>query len=139
MKQTMKYVWLLWLLLVIPMSVTACSGDQMSADGYENSSVSHAYAHWKQGDKSSIPFVFLDVRTQQEYEAGHVPGALHIPVASLQNRLSEIPKGKRIYVYCEAGVRAAKASKMLVRSGFSNIENLPESMGGWRRAGYPIE
>jgi len=130
---------LLLMLLALPVSVSACGEGSMTDAGYENASVEHAYAHWKQGDKSPIPFAFLDVRTAEEFADGHVPGAIHIPVSELQSRLNEVPKHKRVYVYCEAGVRAARASEMLVKSGLHNIENIPASMRGWRSAGYPIE
>lgn len=126
-------------LLALPLTVNACGTGEMTADGYENASIEHAYAHWKQGEKSPIPFVFVDVRTPQEYAAGHIPGAINVPVQELAQRLQEIPHNKRVYVYCEAGVRASKAARMLVQAGYDNIENVPESMQGWRAAGYPVE
>ncbi|MDX8396951.1 MAG: rhodanese-like domain-containing protein [Mariprofundaceae bacterium] len=127
------------LMLGLPLAVTACGVGEQSADGYENASIEHAYAHWKQGAQSPIPFSFLDVRTAKEYAQGHVPGAINIPVQELAERLNEVPKDKRVYVYCESGVRAGHASKLLVKSGITNIENVPASMKGWREAGYPIE
>jgi len=127
------------LMLGLPLAVTACGVGEQSADGYENTPIEHAYAHWKQGTQSPIPFAFLDVRTPKEYAEGHVPGAINIPVQELSKRLNEVPKDKRVYVYCESGVRAGRASKMLVKSGITNIENVPASMKGWREAGYPIE
>jgi len=130
---------LLAMMLVLPLAVSACGMGEQTADGYENVSIEHAYTHWKQGKDSPIPFVFLDVRTPKEYAAGHVPGAVNIPVQQLQQRLSEVPKDKRLYVYCESGVRAGKASKMLVDAGFGSVENVPTSMRGWRAAGYPVE
>ena len=116
----------------------ACGMGEVTDAGYENASVAHAYKHWKQGKKTQIPFVFVDVRSDEEFKAGHVPGALHIPVSEISKRMNEIPKDKQVYVYCEAGVRAAKASTVLAKAGF-HVENLPESMGGWRKAGYPVE
>ncbi len=135
-----RYIQPLFLLLMLSVATQAhaCGMGEMTDAGYENASVAHAYQHWKQGAKSPIPFVFVDVRTKQEFDAGHVPGALHIPVSEIASRMHEIPKNKRVYVYCEAGVRAAKASAILAKAGFG-VENLPESMRGWRKAGYPIE
>ncbi len=126
-------------LLLVTLSASACDMAEQSAGGYENASLTHAYQHWSQGDDSAIPFVFLDVRTATEYRDGHVPGAINIPVQSLSSRLDEIPKGKRLYVYCESGVRSTKASKYLAKSGFTQVENVKASMSGWRKAAYPIE
>jgi hydroxyacylglutathione hydrolase len=126
-------------MLGLSLAVFACDIGEYSADGYENAPIEHAYEHWSEGANSKIPFAFLDVRTPKEYANGHVPGAINIPVQELQQRLAEVPKNKRVYVYCESGRRSGRASEMLMEAGITNIENVPESMGGWRRAGYPIE
>ncbi len=129
---------LLFTLFVFAVSnALACSVGQETEAGYENVSVAHAYQHWLQGKKTKIPFVFLDVRTIQEFKAEHTLGAIHIPVSELSVRIHEVPKGKQVYVYCEAGVRATKASAILAKA--YSVENLPESMHGWRDAGYPVE
>jgi len=118
--------------------VMACDTGPVTADGYEVASLAHAHTHWQEGTVSHIPFVFVDVRTPAEYAQGHVPGAVNIPVDELSRRLSVIPHDRQIYVYCEAGVRAARAGKALATHGFTNIEVVPASMRGWRLAGYPV-
>ncbi|MBN1818276.1 MAG: FAD-dependent oxidoreductase [Sedimentisphaerales bacterium] len=60
----------------------------------------------------------LDVRTRREYERGHVPGALHIPVDELRNRLHELPRDKVICAYCSVGIRSHTACRILNQSGF---------------------
>jgi len=130
--------WML-VLLALPLSVSACGMGEQSPDGYENASIEHAYQHWQQGDKSAVPFVFLDVRTPEEFAEGHIAGALNIPIQTLRQRLNEVPTDKRVYVHCEAGGRSSKAAKLLVKSGITNIEHLPDGMAGWRDAGYPVE
>lgn len=137
-KQHTSFLWIL-LLLALPLSVSACGMGEKTDAGYENASIEHAYQHWQQGEQSPIPFVFLDVRSLGEYQQGHIAGSIHIPIQELQQRLSELPKNKRIYVHCEAGVRSAKAAALLIKSGISNIEHLPAGMAGWRNAAYPIE
>ncbi|MDQ6962809.1 MAG: rhodanese-like domain-containing protein [Mariprofundaceae bacterium] len=127
------------ILLALPLSVSACGISEKTHAGYENASLEHAYQHWKQGEKSSIPFAFLDVRSIEEYNQGHIAGAIHIPIQQLAQRLNELPKDKRLYVHCEAGVRSAKAAALLIDSGIRNIENMPAGMAGWRDAAYPIE
>jgi len=81
----------------------------------------------------------LDVRTPGEYKSGHVPGAKNIPVQALAEHLAEVPKDKKVFVYCESGVRSTRATQMLVDAGFTNIINMKASMRGWRNAGFETE
>lgn len=126
------------MLLMFSTQSMACGMGEVTAEGYENTSITHAYQHWSQGKHTQIPFVFVDVRTPKEYKAGHIPGAINIPVSDIAMRMNELPKNKQLYVYCHSGVRAAKASALLAKAGF-HVENMPESMEGWKAAGYPVE
>lgn len=64
----------------------------------------------------------LDVRTREEFGAGHVDGALNIPVGELANRLGELGDRERpILVHCARGGRSASACKMLRSAGFTNV------------------
>lgn len=85
--------------------------------------------------------LILDVRTDREYEAGHVPGALHIPHTRLAERLSDLPAGKEdgIVVYCERGPRATTAENILEDAGFREVRTLEGHMANWRAEGYPME
>lgn len=66
----------------------------------------------------------IDVRTPDEYEDGHYPGAKNIPVNLLPTRLDEIgPKDKPIIVYCASGSRSAVAQAMLKAKGFTDVTN----------------
>jgi len=73
------------------------------------------------GDDNSY---LLDVRTVKEFEAGHIEGAANIPVDEIRNRLNEIPAGKRIDIYCEAGLRGYLANRILRQNGFNEVFNL---------------
>lgn len=73
------------------------------------------------GDDNSY---LLDVRTVKEFEAGHIEGAANIPVDEIRDRLNEIPAGKRIDIYCEAGLRGYLASRILRQNGFNEVFNL---------------
>lgn len=77
---------------------------------------------------SPTPPIVIDVRTQAEYSAEHLPNALHIPVDDLRERLSEIPKGRRIAIYCRGGFRGHLASRMLRQNGWTDVVNVT---GGW--------
>jgi NADPH-dependent 2,4-dienoyl-CoA reductase/sulfur reductase-like enzyme/rhodanese-related sulfurtransferase len=61
--------------------------------------------------------LLLDVRTPREFAAGHIPGAVNIPVDELRSRLGELPRGRRIAVYCQVGQRGYLATRMLLQAG----------------------
>jgi len=125
-------------LLMIPFMATACGVGEQTADGYEDAPVAHAYEHWQQGSYSPIPFEFIDVRTVEEFQAGHIEGAKLIPVQVLADHLAEIPKDKQVYVYCHSGKRSANAATLLASKGFKNIENIVGGIEAWKSAGYPV-
>ncbi|MDQ6979084.1 MAG: rhodanese-like domain-containing protein [Mariprofundaceae bacterium] len=135
----MKKLMMITMLFALPLAVQACGMGEVTPEGYENADIEHAHQHWEQGDKSAIPFQFLDVRTVKEYQSGHVPGAINIPIQELAKRIKEVPTDKQVYVYCESGTRSAKAAKLLAKSGYSRIENMGVGMSGWRDHGFPQE
>jgi hydroxyacylglutathione hydrolase len=80
----------------------------------------------------------LDVRGRSEYEAGHIPNAVNIPVGELERRLDEVPEGKLI-VHCQGGSRSAMAASILLRSGRDDVSNLSGGFSQWGREGHPVE
>lgn len=75
--------------------------------------------HWgdlEQLEKAS--YVILDVRTKEEYDNGHFEGAINLPVDNIRQRLEEIPKDKKIIIYCKVGLRGYVAYKILVQKGY---------------------
>ncbi len=124
-------------LLFSAMPASACGLNEKTAAGYENAEVTHAYQHWSQGAKSPTPFVFIDVRTPEEYVEGHIEGAKLIPLQELERRVNEVPKDKQVYVYCHSGKRSAKAADILAGTGFTNIENVLGGIVAWQEHGYP--
>ena len=87
--------------------------------------------HWHDvaGLRQKENALLLDVRTDKEYAAGNIPGALHIPLDSLRDRLSEIDRGKALYVYCQSGLRSYIACRILSQKDF-DCYNLS---GGYRK------
>ena len=85
--------------------------------------------------------VVLDVRSDSEYAAGHVPGAIHIPFQSLGSRHEElsIDKDRTIVVYCAHGPRAAWAGRVLRKAGYTDVVYLEGHFTAWEKAGRPIE
>ena len=72
-------------------------------------------------DQLSPDFFLLDVRDQDEYEAGHIPTAILAPWENITEKVSGIPKNKHLILYCRTGIRAQKAGKMLEQAGYNNI------------------
>lgn len=77
----------------------------------------------------------LDVRTQAEFDEGHIPGALHIPYDELPNRLAEVDTTNGVAVHCRVGPRARKAEATLVSAGVENILHLEGGYQAWMQAG----
>ena len=79
----------------------------------------------------------LDVREQDEWDAGHIEGAQHIPLGALAARLAEVPKEQVVVAVCRSGSRSDRAAKGLRMSGFE-AENLDGGVTAWARAGLPL-
>jgi len=137
----MKYMKQLIMIMALSLvtSTAAACGLGVKVDGYENTDTQHTWQHWMAGDKSPMPFMLLDVRTAEEYAKGHIKGALLIPVQELEQRISEVPKDRQVYVYCRSGVRSSRASNILVNAGYTRIENVRGGVMAWKDAGYPVE
>ena len=94
---------------------------------------------WALVQAGDAPF-FVDVRTPQEFAAGHVPGAVNIPRDQIPQRRAELAAAQdRLVVYCERGPRAYAAADTLQSEGFTQVRHLSGDMAGWRAAGLPIE
>ncbi len=78
--------------------------------------------------------VFIDVRTPEEYKAGHVPGAVLIPLAELEQRLPEIPREPIVLLICRSGNRSAQANLLLQQHGYCNTRSVSGGMNAWRGA-----
>ena len=83
--------------------------------------------------------VVIDVREPHEYEAGHVPNAKLIPVASVFARRDELPRDKDIIFVCQVGQRSALACEMAAAAGLTRLFNLEGGTDAWMKAGHPVE
>ena len=74
---------------------------------------------------SSSKTQLVDVRTEQEYKAGHLSGAINVPLADIQKgSLSKLDKNSSIKLYCRSGRRASEAKIILERAGFNHVTNI---------------
>jgi molybdopterin/thiamine biosynthesis adenylyltransferase len=85
--------------------------------------------------------LFLDVREQNEWDEGVLPGAVHIPRGELEQRIEGLvpDRSREIVVYCAGGSRSAFATKSLAELGYENVVNLAGGFTDWKRNGYPVE
>ncbi len=81
----------------------------------------HPQSDWETVAAHPDEWYLLDVRTSQEYAAGHVPNAVNIPVDDLRSRLLEIPRERRIAAYCQVGQRGYLAARILTQNGFDAV------------------
>jgi rhodanese-related sulfurtransferase len=111
------------LLIIVVVFLTACG---ISSEGYRNVSSEEAKQLIDNKD-----VVVLDVRTPEEYQEGHIPNAILIPLQELENKLNELDKKDHYLVVCRSGNRSAQASEVLTSNSFANIYNMTGGMNNW--------
>ena len=91
--------------------------------------------------RESQAAVFVDVRDRNEWDEGHVPGALHVPRGNLESRIEgAVPdRDAQIVVYCASGARSAFAAKALAELGYEEVSSLAGGFNEWKRNGYAFD
>ena len=89
----------------------------------------------------SGPPLVVDIRERDEFEQGHVPGAIFIPRGFLELRIEQhaFDRNEPVLLYCAGGVRSALAARNLQEMGYANVESLTGGFNGWKNAGLPID
>jgi phage shock protein E len=130
----MQQQWLLMLALMIVLFMLFQShfGDKLS--GYASIAPEQAVRMMNDG-----AFV-LDVRSMDEFRNGHLTGAKNLSVADLPAKLDSLEAHKTgpTIVYCESGMRSARACGLLRKAGFEQLHNLSGGISAWRGANLPI-
>jgi NADPH-dependent 2,4-dienoyl-CoA reductase/sulfur reductase-like enzyme/rhodanese-related sulfurtransferase len=95
--------------------------------------------YWDDIKKLPENAFLLDVRTSSEFEAGHIPSAINIPVDNIRDRMQELPLDRPIYIYCEAGLRGYLAQRILRQTGYEQVANLSGGYLSWKAAHQEME
>ena len=123
---------LLIFIAMMSLMLASCGGTQ-EATMPKEVTVQDAFAFYNDGG------FILDVRTPEEWAAGHVPGATLIPLDELPNRLSEVPDDVEVYVICRSGNRSSVARDLLLDNDFTLVTSVGGGFNQWVAAGYPYD
>lgn len=105
---------------MLALALAACSGSASASHHVDGAEAHTLVEHGA---------TLLDVRTQGEWEGGHLPGAVLVPIAELESRMSEVPRDHPVVVYCQSGGRSARATELLAAAGY-DVHDLG-GIGNW--------
>ena len=89
---------------------------------------------------TSENLVYMDCREPQEYNLGHIPGAVFIPRGQMETKIEAvIPRDKKVVIYCATGNRSALAAVTLMQMGYTDVASMSEGFRGWVNAGGDVE
>ena len=114
-----SYMRKLFFSLLLLLTLSGCTAQRADANGYRCITMQEAAA-WMTRESG---YIILDVRTQEEFAAGHIPNAICIPNETIGSEmLSALPdKAQLILVYCRSGNRSKQAASKLVKIGYTNV------------------
>ncbi len=75
--------------------------------------------------------VVIDVREKDEYQSGHFPGSINVPLSGISGQFSKIPKDKDVAVICRSGNRSMQAVRILKQNGYTRIWNVARGISAW--------
>jgi len=89
-------------------------------------------------DSESDDIILLDVRSKGEYEAGHIEGALSVPISELSNRTDELNTSEKIVVYSANGSNSTVACDILIKNGSERVYNVLGGLNAWNESGHAV-
>ena len=113
---------------IIRMPLSASFTAENQQTGYTNIAPEDVKAKIDAGEE----FTLIDVRGPGQYNAGHIIGAISIPLRELGYRYNELNPQDEIIVYCQVGVISVAAAQLLVRSGFEDVKNMVGGISEWQ-------
>lgn len=146
--QTQEIVSIFFLIFVLAIAMTICTD---CAEAYQNLTLTEAHDTWLEYWEQQG--TILDVRTQEEYDTGHIKNAILIPHDQLYTlcepckpKIVKVPNEKLpennstpILVYCKAGYRSTLAARTLEELGYTDVSNMVDGLDKWKEAGYEYE
>lgn len=131
MHNLLKYCRLSFIISMLGFNAAKASNDPLELISPQDASTLSA-------EKKAI---IIDVREDNEWNTVHIPGAIHIPLAQLSTRLSELQpyKNTAIITQCRSGARSAKALDILKSAGFSHVQNMEGGLIAWNKAGLKTQ
>ncbi|MEE9509084.1 MAG: rhodanese-like domain-containing protein [Candidatus Bathyarchaeia archaeon] len=87
--------------------------------------------------ESNVSLIIVDVRTREEYDSGHIEGAILLPVSELEGRINELSKEEELLIYCRTGNRSSNSVNILKANGYTKIFHMNDGIIAWIQAGYP--
>jgi len=112
---------------ILRMPLLASFAAENQQTGYTNITPEEVKAKMDAGEE----FTLLDVRGPARYNAGHIIGAISIPLRELEYRYNELNPQDEIIVYCQVGVTSVTAAQLLLRYGFSDVKNMVGGLSTW--------
>ena len=88
---------------------------------------------------SSDPPVIVDVRSEKEWNSGHIPGSLNVPLNHLREKIASLPADRMIVVHCEGGYRSAIAASLFAQTGHARVMDLVGGFKAWAASQLPVE
>jgi len=114
------------------------------ADAYHNNDLpaSQTVAHVSAAELArrvrSGEAAIIDVRNADEWQHGHIAGAVHVPLGRLREHVDTLPRDKQLVLHCAAGGRSAIGASVLLAAGLTNVANLEGGYAAWQAAGLPV-
>lgn len=125
----MKMIKYFIIALALVILLTACNSTKTTSDDVTKNSVTNlSIEETKEFIQDQEDLFILDVRNKDEYDAGHIEGAVLIPLSELENRIDEVEeyKDKPVLVYCRSGNRSSQAVKILLDNDFLQIYHMKD-------------
>lgn len=121
-------------LVLLALSAGGCIGTAWTDLSVDEA---HALIQERAGDPG---FVLLDVRTPEEFAAGHIEGAVNLDWydQAFRDEIRAFEREATYLVYCRTGVRSAEAAAVMVEEGFDEVYNMEEGITAWKAAGYQV-
>ena len=120
-------------------TTTTATPTASPAAGPKGDDVNVAAEEFLKKVKAGEKMLVVDVRTEEEYGQGHVPGSKLVPLQTIEQGIARYPKDQEIYLICQSGNRSAQAYTILKKMGYTKLHNVIGGVTGFKRLGGNLE